>query len=70
MANETGWVIEHGGSLASRPQYWTGSGWSFDHLEAVRCARRVDAERMLIGIGGGALLPNAPTHRVAEHVWG
>lgn len=65
---ETAWVIEHCGSDASRPEYFMGLNanghpWSFDHLKAVRFARREDAEAIKQYIFGTV------THRIAEHQW-
>lgn len=63
MADEVGWCIER--HLKSRLHYWAGRNgddWRPDHSEALRFARRADAELMLTyhcqGVG-----------RVAEHMW-
>lgn len=39
---EVGWLIE-----APNLMWWTGDGWTFDSLQAVRFARRQDAEKMI-----------------------
>lgn len=61
---EAGWVIEHRTSQISRPSYWTGDGWSFDSMKAVRFVRQVDGENTDRGLG------NKKPHRVLEHIWG
>ena len=61
--DEYGWVIER--DLHSRLHYWAGRSaddWRPDHTEALRFARRADAELMLTYHGSGI-------GRVAEHVW-
>ena len=63
---ETGWVIEHAESQTSRPIYWAGWGWSIDHMAAIRCARKIDAERLRMSIDD---FMGADRHRVAEHGW-
>ena len=59
--DEIGWVIEEGEPNRPTPLYWAGSGWSYINTDAVRFARRVDAERV-------AATLNEKTH-VAEHMW-
>lgn len=60
------WVIERGDSQPCAPTYWTGpnngGGWSQDHMDAVRFARKQDAERVACQLGQGY-------HRVCEHGW-
>lgn len=63
MSDELGWVIER--DIHSALHYWagrTGDNWSPIHSDALRFARRTDAELMLTyhcaGIG-----------RVVEHSW-
>lgn len=59
-AAESAWLVEK--YFAGRLHYWTGGqAWSTDSLDAVRLARRADAERAnemckLLGM-------------IAEHVW-
>jgi hypothetical protein len=52
--DEYGWVIERGDSSPASPLYWAGpspndfSGrWSQDHLDAIRFARKRDAENVM-----------------------
>ena len=60
---ESGWVIERGDSQPCAPTYWAGvDRWSQDHIDAVRFARKQDAERVAYG------LPS-PNCRIAEHAW-
>lgn len=62
-ASEMGWVIER--HIDSELRYWAGRGpddWRLDHNEAVRFARRADAELMLTYHGKGI-------GRVVEHMW-
>jgi len=60
---EFGWVIERGDSTPATPTYWAGSEyWSQDHMDAVRFARKQDAERVACRLHGGY-------HRVCEHGW-
>ena len=67
--SEFGWVIEHRRSLVSEPEYWTGNGWSKNHLDAIRFARKIDAERARNGFDeyDG---DDPREHRVCEHQWG
>jgi len=59
---ERGWLIE--ARIADGPPcYWIGDGVSFESLDAVRFARKVDAERAL------PLTHMGPTACVAEHLW-
>lgn len=63
-AGETGWLIERDGS-ASPPVYWDGAGlggWTLDCYQAVRFARRIDAERASARGMLGAT-------RICEHLW-
>lgn len=66
---EVGWLIEREPSPAG-PSYWTPKPrmlrvepWTWDNLEAVRFARKEDAERVI------QTLPGGPYHAV-EHAWG
>ena len=55
----TGWVIEHRNSEVSKPYYFAGPGkWSYNHLDAVRFARKEDADKF-----------NTDGDRVAAHAW-
>lgn len=63
---EYGWIIESWRSEPSRPAYWTGSGWDFDNLRALRFAREIDAVKARTMLPG--LRPQ--DHRVIEHGWG
>lgn len=63
MTEETGWVIERGDSQTYAPTYWAGPDyWSQNNLDAVRFARKNDAEQVACKLGQGY-------HRVAEHAW-
>ncbi|MGZ3272392.1 MAG: hypothetical protein ACXU82_03920 [Caulobacteraceae bacterium] len=67
---ETGWLIERAASSPAAPEYLSlkrkRQSWSHDHLEALRFARRVDAEDF-------AALHLAENDRdlprFAEHAW-
>lgn len=63
-SNETGWVIERGDSEPFAPTYWAGieDRWSQDHQDAIRFARKCDAERISARM-------RYPNNRVCEHVW-
>ena len=63
---ETGWVIEHGRSQPSYPEYWAATGFDHDNLKAIRFARKEDAERVANALGGG--FPEG-YHRIADHMW-
>jgi hypothetical protein len=63
--DEIGWVIERGDSAVSAPKYWNGSGWSDDHLQAIRFARQIDASRVC-----AHLPPHIPMRRICQHGWG
>lgn len=74
MEVERGWVVENAESETSRPLYWRGDNvdsrpagdetpyqvWTFDHLQAVRFARKVDAEKLKF----------LSEVRICEHEWG
>lgn len=73
MSDESAWLIEHGKSETSRPQYWVGftdndSLWSFDNLAAVRFVRKEDALHIRTCIEREHR--HHGTHRVCEHGWG
>lgn len=67
--DEYGWVIERGDSSPASPLYWAGpllndfSGrWSQDHLDAIRFARKRDAENVMAHFDH--------LHcRACEHIW-
>lgn len=64
LKDEFAWVIERGDSQPHSPTYWSGiDSWSQDHLDAVRFARKQDAERVAHSIRDGGY------HRVCEHGW-
>jgi hypothetical protein len=69
MNDEFAWLIEHRNSEISRPQYWAGSGWTYDDQQAVRFARKVDAERVAAGFDEDDPLPSEAPHRICEHAW-
>lgn len=72
MNTEYGWVIENAESEPSRPLYFAGhkdrkpegpnahNPWSYDNLDAIRFARKEDAENM--GMQSEV--------RICEHAWG
>lgn len=66
MATEFGWLIEDGASEVSKPRYWSGIGWDYDHNRAIRYARRIDAENEAVGLDDTEL-PHR--HRICEHGW-
>ncbi len=65
MTDESGWVIESVNKLG-QIVYWDGHGtfsFSPDHLEAVRFARKQDAERVFPTICYFQPI------KIAEHLW-
>lgn len=45
--DETAWLIEHRGT-GHAPTYWAGGKeFTFDHLRAIRFARKEDAEQVM-----------------------
>jgi len=62
--SETAWLIER--TEGGRAVWWTGSYWTTDSREAIRFARRIDAERAIPGWLGGTWRSLA---RATEHVW-
>jgi len=61
--DEFAWLIERGDLSPARPTYWAGPDhWSQDHMDAVRFARKEDAERVACRLHAGY-------HRVCEHGW-
>lgn len=73
MARETGWLIEI--SIDGRPAWWAGDdindpgvdAWVWDSLEAVRFARKEDADRVICGLLVESL--EAPEMQATEHIW-
>lgn len=60
---ESSWVIERGDSEPCAPLYYDGLGWTADHNLAIRHARKLDAERVAVGLDGHQ------DHRICEHIW-
>lgn len=63
MTGEYAWVIV---IPSRRPMlmYWAGGTlWSPDNLDAIRFARRIDAER------AARYLPEHPNYTIEEHAW-
>ena len=67
---ETAWVVERGDPGCFGPIYYTGyipismAGWSEDNADAIRFARKVDAQRMAV-----RLSEHWPGCRACEHMW-
>lgn len=63
---EVGWLLER--QVAGRAVWWRGvrcgRDWTADASEAVRFARREDAERASLGIG-----PSWADAIATEHMW-
>jgi len=57
-ADERDWLIERSG-----PLWWAGSGWTAASADAVRFARRRDAEAVVLALAW------CPAVYVTEHVW-
>jgi hypothetical protein len=65
------WVIEEGATQPCTPSYWCGvDGFSDDHNDAVRFARKQDAEAVAAYLEkeGPRFVGHVPP-RVAEHGW-
>lgn len=70
-SDESGWVIERADSCPAEPKYWAAgqreaerpSAWTSNHEEAIRFARKIDAEKV-----SRRLFP-AIDVRIAEHAW-
>jgi hypothetical protein len=60
MNDETGWLIQK-----DNIEWWTGSGWTQDSYEAVRFARKEDAERVIFGFPAVW----ASNSTATEHAW-
>ena len=68
MIKESGWLIEHGKSETSKPQYLCLTDcvhWTYDNLSATRFAREDDAQAF-----HDCFLDNRFEHRICEHAWG
>lgn len=61
QGEEIGWLVEipefYGG-----PVWWTGSDYTRESTEALRFARKQDAEKMIDAMGGGSMV-------ATEHKW-
>ena len=71
-AQSFAWLIERADSDTFSPWYWTasgqpnkgmGTGWTQNHLEAIRFARQEDATKV-----AARLLPDLPVW-ICEHGW-
>lgn len=63
-SDETGWLIEGAWSSSATPDYWVGSSvWSSNHNEALRFARRQDAQQ------AADLMCAGLNVRLCEHRW-
>lgn len=68
--DEAGWLIERGDSQACEPSYWgwvadeeaSGLDWTKSHQDALRFARKIDAERYALDAGWNNV-------RICEHEW-
>lgn len=70
---QSAWVIEDGLSSPSAPLYSTckpGITWSYLHEEALRFARKVDAEAYVARYHPVKNDGTSKPHRVCEHQWG
>lgn len=71
MTDEIGWVIERADSEPSAPKYWAAgqqdpqrtSAWTSNHMQAIRFARKLDAERVAERAMKGIDV------RICEHAW-
>jgi hypothetical protein len=69
---ETGWLIERGDSDPAKPWYWAAgqrdaersSAWTQNHMQAIRFARKDDAEKVQRRLFKDIAV------RVAAHEWG
>lgn len=65
------WLIERGDSDPAEPKYWSGtdrdpsrfSAWTSNHQQAIRFARKIDAERVASRALKGVAV------RICEHSW-
>ena len=73
---ELGWLIEYHFDDRNGPHYWSGDHlaheaqveWTTDANSAIRFARRVDAEMVMVGVLG-LKIPSLNVVAV-EHGWG
>jgi hypothetical protein len=71
MSEESGWLIERADSSVAEPKYWAAgqrdaertSAWTSNYMEAIRFARKADAEKTAY-----RLFPEIAV-RLAEHGW-
>lgn len=71
MNDESGWLIERADSSPAEPKYWAAgqreaersSAWTSNHMEAIRFARKDDAEKVANRIMAGIDV------RICEHAW-
>jgi hypothetical protein len=71
MSDESGWLIERADSSPAEPKYWAAgqreaersSAWTSNHMEAIRFARKDDAEKVASRIMKGIVV------RICEHGW-
>lgn len=62
-AAEVAWLIEMH-DMRMRAMWWTGDGFTFDSLEAVRFSREIDARRVI-----DWALSDISELRATEHMW-
>jgi len=60
--DEAGWLIERADSEPSAPKYWC-VGWTSNHAQAIRFARKEDAEMVAQRMMKGVAV------RICEHGW-
>lgn len=73
---ESGWLIEYHFDDRNGPHYWSGDHigheaqeeWTTDPNSAVRFARKVDAEMVMVGVLG-LRIPSLNV-RAEDHQWG
>jgi hypothetical protein len=71
VENESGWLIERADSSPAEPRYWAAgqreaersSAWTSNHMQAIRFARKEDAERV------AARIMKDIDVRICEHDW-
>lgn len=62
--DEFAYVIEAGATHS--PLYWDGGDWSSNNLRAVRFARKIDAERVMVNLPSEY---RRPEMSATEHGW-
>lgn len=75
MSAQSAWLIERADSDPAEPKYWCAgmlhhpqhdparkSSWTSNEMEAIRFARKVDAEKV-------AHRMSFPPVRICEHIW-